>query len=74
MLGEKVAKDASAKKEAQDRQSGRTNRAEAERSFLTKGPGFRAGLAHSSMLYKPKWAELNKGGTTYPRDLKYCIL
>ena len=69
MLKERVAKDASDKEESEARTSGRTKRIEAERSFLTKGPGFRSGLAYSSMLYKPKWAEPNKGGIVPRRDL-----
>ena len=62
MLKDTVAKDALVKEDIQNRSELRTKRAKAEKSFLSKGPGFQPGLAYSSMQYNPKWAEVKEGG------------
>ena len=71
MLKAKMAIDTISSKETKDSNNGKTKKVEAEISFMSKEPGFRAGLAHSSMTYEPKWAiKSNKGSAHIKKHLK----
>ncbi len=62
MLQDTVAKDALTKKEIKNKSEQNNKRYEAQKSFLTRGPGFQPGLAYSHMQYTPTWAEVQEGG------------